>query len=140
MRTILVLFLLTGLLSARAEQPMASDFKIEFGKVSRASRFESDTMSIWGGSLVKREDGLYHMFYSRWPKAPGWNWVTPSEIAHAVSESPFGPFTFKEVTLPIRGAKYWDGLCTHNPTIHKFEGLPLLYGEHRRRKDRGSSR
>ncbi|WP_208021470.1 hypothetical protein [Flavicella sediminum] len=61
------------------------NYKIEFGKVSPKSVFSNDTMSIWGGSLVKGEDNLYHMFYSRWPKAPGWVWVTHSEIAHAVS-------------------------------------------------------
>ena len=44
--------------------------------------FKSETYSIWGGSLVKGEDGKYHMFYSRWPKAPGWVWVSHSEIRY----------------------------------------------------------
>ena len=123
---ILLVALITLSFSCQQEKA-APDFKIEFGKVSKTSLFRSDTMSIWGGSVVKGEDGLYHMFYSRWPKAPGWVWVSHSEIAHAVSESPFGPFKFKEVTLPVRGAKYWDGLCTHNPTIHKFDGKYYLY-------------
>ncbi|WP_066631573.1 glycoside hydrolase family protein [Labilibacter marinus] len=102
-------------------------FKIELGEVAAQSKFISDTMSIWGGSIVKGEDGLYHMYYSRWKKDLGWAWVTHSEIAHAVAESPFGPFKFKDVTLPPRGAEYWDGLCTHNPTIHKFDGKYYLY-------------
>lgn len=114
------------LCSCQQEKP-SPDFKIEFGKVSRTSVFVSDTMSIWGGSLVKGEDGLYHMFYSRWPKAPGWVWVSHSEIAHAVSDSPFGPFTFKDVALPERDDNFWDGSCTHNPTIHKFNGKYYLY-------------
>lgn len=104
-----------------------NDFKIEFGKVAKKSVFSEEGMSIWGGSLVKGEDNLYHMFYSRWPKAPGWIWVSHSEIAHAVSDSPFGPFKFKDVALKVRGAEYWDGLCTHNPTIHKFNGKYYLY-------------
>jgi hypothetical protein len=104
-----------------------NDFKIELGQVAEKSVFKNDTMSIWGGSLVKGDDELYHMFYSRWPKNLGWAWVTHSEIAHAVSTSPFGPFEYKDVTLPIRGAQYWDGLCTHNPTIHKFNNKYYLY-------------
>lgn len=103
------------------------NYKIEFGKVSPKSVFSNDTMSIWGGSLVKGEDNLYHMFYSRWPKAPGWVWVTHSEIAHAVSNSPFGPFKFKDIALPARESSYWDGMDTHNPTVHKFNGKYYLY-------------
>ena len=106
---------------------MVFSLRIELGKVARHSAFRSDDMSIWGGSLVKGGDGLYHMLYSRWPKALGWAWVTHSEIAHAVSESPFGPFRFRNVVLPPRGAEFWDGLCTHNPNLHIFEGRYYLY-------------
>ncbi len=115
------------ILCSCGKQEKAPDFKVEFGKVDRQSVFVSEEWSIWGGSLVKGEDVLYHMFYSRWPKAPGWVWVSHSEIAHAVSESPFGPFEHKDVALPVRGEEYWDGLCTHNPTIHKFDGKYYLY-------------
>ncbi len=102
-------------------------FSLTLGKPHSISKFEDDTWSIWGGSLIKGDDGLYHMFYSRWEKKIGWAWATDSEIAHAVSVSPFGPFTFKDVTLPPRGKQYWDGLCTHNPTIHKFGDQYYLY-------------
>ena len=125
-----VLFCITFLLAAcNRSQPIekSSDFQIQFGKVSAKSVFASDSMSIWGGSLAKGEDGLYHMFYSTWPKDIGWEWVNYSVIAHAVSESPFGPFTHKDVALPDRGADYWDGSCTHNPTVHKFSGKYYLY-------------
>ncbi|SFC02904.1 Glycosyl hydrolases family 43 [Algibacter lectus] len=103
------------------------NYKIELGKVSPKSVFVSDTMSIWGGSLVKGEDGLYHMFYSQWPKKIGWEWVNYSIISHAVSKSPFGPFTHKDDALPDRGAQFWDGSTTHNPTVHKFNGKYYLY-------------
>lgn len=103
------------------------DYKIEFGQVSKKSIFRNDSLSIWGGSLVKGEDGLYHMFYARWPKHIGWEWVNYSEIAHAVSKSPFGPFEHRDVTLPDRGAQFWDGSTTHNPTVHKFDGKYYLY-------------
>ncbi len=112
-----------------AEKSVASDkvFQLNLGRPSLQSKFEDNEWSIWGGSMVKGEDGLYHLFYSRWEKALGWAWVTDSEIAHAVAASPFGPFKFKDVALPVRSESYWDGLCTHNPTIHKFDGKYYLY-------------
>ncbi|MEO1010004.1 MAG: glycoside hydrolase family protein [Bacteroidota bacterium] len=109
------------------KETKTSDFKIEFGKVSPKSVFRNDSLSIWGGSLAQGEDGLYHMYYARWPKRLGWAWVTDSEIAHAVSESPFGPFEFKDVALGRTQKEDWDGWCTHNPTIHKFNGKYYLY-------------
>ncbi|MEM9674569.1 MAG: glycoside hydrolase family protein [Bacteroidota bacterium] len=113
---------------AVAENPTTiEDYKIEFGKVSRESVFINDSLSIWGGSLVKGEDGLYHMYYSRWPKRLGWAWVTDSEIAHAVAESPFGPFEFKDVALGRTSKEEWDGWCTHNPIVHKFGDKYYLY-------------
>ncbi|UII75358.1 glycoside hydrolase family protein [Flagellimonas sp. HMM57] len=107
---------------------ITSEYKLELGKVAPQSMFSGgDSLSIWGGSVTKADDGVYHMFYSRWKKDLGWAWVTHSEIAHATSDSPFGPWEHKDVTLPLRGAKFWDGLCTHNPTIHKFDGKYYLY-------------
>lgn len=103
------------------------DLKIEFGKISKKSVFRNDSLSIWGGSLVKGDDGLYHMYYSRWPKKLGWAWVTDSEIAHAVSESPFGPFNFKDIALGRTKKEDWDGWCTHNPTVYKFNDKYYIY-------------
>ncbi|WP_211324155.1 glycoside hydrolase family protein [Echinicola strongylocentroti] len=105
----------------------APDFEIKLGKIAAHSSFSSDTASIWGGSLVKGEDGLYHMMYSFWPKNIGWEWVNYSQIGHAVSESPFGPFEHREVALPDRGENYWDGSCTHNPTVYKIGEKYYLY-------------
>ncbi len=84
---------------------------------------------VWCGSVIKGPDGLYHMFASRWPTTVPfhWNWVTNSEVVHAVSKKPQGPYEFKEVALPKRGNQYWDGLVTHNPTIHKYKDTYLLY-------------
>ncbi len=83
---------------------------------------------IWCGSAVRGEDGLYHLFYSRWLRQYGFAaWVTHSEIARATSPSAFGPYEHQEVVLPARGAEFWDGLCTHNPTIQHFAGRYYLY-------------
>ncbi len=103
------------------------NFKLKLGKPVIHSKFEEKDWSVWGGSMIKGTDGWYHLFYSRWEKRLGWAWVTDSEIAHAISKSPFGPFEFKDVTLPPRGSEYWDGLCTHNPTVHEFDGKYYLY-------------
>jgi len=105
----------------------SNNFKLKLGSPELSSKFENDVWSIWGGSLTKGDDGLYHLFYSRWKKELGWAWVTNSEIAHATSKTPFGPFEFKNVALEARGSHFWDGLCTHNPTIHKFNGKYYLY-------------
>ena len=113
--------------SSTAKLVVAPDLKIEFGKVSQKSVFVSEQWSHWGGSVVKGDDGLYHMLYSRWPKKLGWAWVTDSEVAHAVSKTPLGPFKHKDIALPRRGKEHWDGWCTHNPTVHKFGGKYYLY-------------
>jgi len=107
--------------------PPSKAYSLRLGKVSPKSILRNDTMSVWGGGVVKGEDGLYHMFYSQWPRSLGWAWVTDSEIAHATSPSPFGPFSFQGIALPRRGADYWDGWCTHNPTVRKYDGKYYLY-------------
>ena len=110
-----------------SQEKQKEAFGLQLGKVPAGAIFKSDNMSVWGASLVKGPDGLYHLYYSQWPKRLGWAWVTHSEIAHAVGKSPFGPFEFHDITLPARGGTFWDGLCTHNPTIHKFGDKYYLY-------------
>lgn len=103
------------------------DYKLEFGKVPLTAQFIDNDWYIWGGSVVEK-DGQYHMFYSRWPKKYHFSaWLTYSEVAHAVADSPFGPFKHKDVALPARGREYWDGYNTHNPTVKEFEGKYYLY-------------
>ncbi len=106
---------------------VSPNFQLKLGAVAKHSKFEDSIWSHWGGSIVKDREGTYHMFYSRWMKELGWAWVTSSEIAHATSSSPLGPFEFQDVALRRRGKNFWDGLCTHNPTVHEFEGKYYLY-------------
>jgi len=84
---------------------------------------------VWGGSVVRGEDGNYHMFASRWPKHLPFMaaYQTHSEIVRAESKTPEGPYSFKEVVLGDRGSEYWDGRMTHNPTIHKSGDTFLLF-------------
>lgn len=96
--------------------------------VPRTARFADSNFNIWCGSAVKGDDGKYHLFYSRWPRVLGHEaWVTHSEVAHAVSDSPFGPWAHRDVALPARGANYWDGSCTHNPNVLRVGGKFYLY-------------
>lgn len=95
----------------------------------RNGGFRMDGYWVWCGSVVQGEDGRFHMFASRWPKTlpmhPGW--MIASEIVRADSDTPEGPYQFREVVLPARGAEYWDGRCTHNPHIVKHGDKYLLY-------------
>lgn len=106
----------------------ATDFPA-MGTVQRASGFRMDGYWVWDASVIKGDDGQYHMFASRWPKDisfhPGW--MTNSEVVHAVAAKPEGPYTFKAVALPARGVEYWDGRATHNPTIRKHGDTYLLF-------------
>ena len=94
----------------------------QLGKAIKTPAFESEGYWSWGSSVVKGDDGKYHMFVSRFPKSlpfhPGW--MVASEIVPAVSNVPHGPYQFSEVALPARGAQYWDGRSTHNPRILKY--------------------
>lgn len=91
--------------------------------------FRQEGYWVWCGSVIKGEDGRYHMFASRWPKTqpmhPGW--LVLSEIVRASSSTPEGPYCFEEVVLPARGAQYWDGRVTHNPHITKWGDTYVLY-------------
>ena len=90
--------------------------------------FRDDNYWIWGSSVIRGEDGRYHMFASRWSKDVGFgNWVSNSEVVRAVSGTPAGPYTFEEVVLPSRGPEFFDGMCTHNPRIVRYRDKFLLY-------------
>lgn len=95
----------------------------------RNGGFSMEGYWVWCGSVIKGEDGRYHMFASRWPKSqpmhPGW--LLQSEIVRAAADTPCGPYVFEEVVLPVRGPEYWDGRMTHNPRIVKQDGKYVLY-------------
>jgi len=95
----------------------------------RNGGFRMDGYWVWCGSVIKGEDGRFHMFASRWPKYlpmhPGW--IIGSEIVRAVSDTPEGPYKFQEVVLPASGAEYWDGRMTHNPHIKKHNDTYILF-------------
>jgi len=82
----------------------------------------------WGASMVRGEDGKYHLFYSRWKREFRFTgWLTHSEVAHAVSNAPSGPWIYQETVLRGRGRGHWDAITAHNPKIKRFEGKYYLY-------------
>lgn len=83
---------------------------------------------VWCGSAIHGDDGRYHLFASRWPKSVTFfHWATCSEIVRAVADRPEGPYRFEEVVTERRGPSFWDGMVTHNPTIHFHDGKFLLF-------------
>ncbi len=96
--------------------------------VSEDNIFKTEGYYNWCSSIIKGDDKLYHLFYSRWKKDYKFTgWLTHSEVAHAVSENPAGPWVFKETVLQGRGKGHWDAITAHNPKIKHFDGKYYLY-------------
>ncbi len=93
--------------------------EMHFGAPRHEAGFRMPGYWVWDPSIVRGDDGLYHMFASRVPKGipfhPGW--ATSSEVVHAVSPTAEGPYAFVDVALPRRGAQYWDGRSTFNVRV-----------------------
>ncbi len=113
---------------APAPQPVELDLSQWLQPAPEAAKLIDPDFYIWCGTMVRSDDGKYHLYYSRWPRRLGhYAWVTRSEIAHAVGDTPTGPFHHVNVALPPRGKQFWDGLCTHNPTILRAGDKYYLY-------------
>lgn len=105
---------------------------------------EHDDWFTWGASVLRGEDGQYHMFYCRWPKAYPFSdgWVIDAEICYAVADRPDGPF--RHIRAVLRGRKHdgrihaFDGASVYNPHVRRFGGKVYLYytGNHDPSSDR----
>ncbi len=125
---ILAALLLVPSATLRAAELPDLDLRAWIQPVPLSARFSDPDYYIWCGSMVRDDAGRCHLFYSRWPRRLGfYAWVSHSEIAHAVSEHPLGPYRHKDVALPARGKEFWDGLCTHDPTVMRFGSKYYLY-------------
>lgn len=111
-----------------ASTPPPLDFQRMMQPIPATAAYHDPGYFVWGGSMVRGDDGKYHLYYSRWKTSYGFeSWVTRSEVAHAIGDTPEGPFHFHDVALGPRGKQFWDGLVAHNPTIHRFGGKYYLY-------------
>ncbi len=105
-----------------------TDFSALIQPVPKSSIFAEDGYYVWGASVIKGDDGLYHMFYSRWKEEYGFNaWVTHSEIAHATSEKPGGCFIFRfnALILSDRFLIYRSTWCKH-PAACQYLSMTML--------------
>lgn len=129
MRLLTLLLAVAGAALQAGEPGVESlDFHALLRPAPRSAVLSDPDFYVWCGSMVRSDDGKYHLYFSRWPKKYGFQaWVTSSEIAHAVGDTPLGPFRFAGVALPARGKEFWDGLCTHNPTVLKVGSKYFLY-------------
>lgn len=110
-------------------QESSDDLRIydHFQPVEDHNIFRTEGYYNWGGSIIKAGN-RYHLFYSRWKKEYGFTgWLTHSEVAHATSKNPAGPWKFKEVVLTGRKSDHWDAITAHNPKIKFFDGKYYLY-------------
>mmetsp|Transcript_20302 Transcript_20302/g.24631 ORF Transcript_20302/g.24631 Transcript_20302/m.24631 type:complete len:438 (+) Transcript_20302:174-1487(+) len=63
---------------------------------------EINRTSTWGGSVLKGEDELWHMWASEISRHCGIHrWLTNSVVVHAVSNNLSSPFQRKEVVFPL---------------------------------------
>jgi hypothetical protein len=112
------------------------------GTIDSSDIFIQKDHYLWCSSVIKGEDGKYHMFYSRWAHGKrtldddsmnyifdgfrGWNKY--SEIAYAVSDKVNGPY--KQVKTILKGdndSNKWDRYTMHNPQVRKFGKFYYLY-------------
>jgi len=96
--------------------------RLAIGEASNTSTngYRNPKGASWGGSVIRADDGSYHMFVSFISRdcALG-SWKFNSVIHHAVSEQPDGPYSFREEVLSE---------FAHNPTITRApDGTYLLY-------------
>jgi len=91
---------------------------------------------VWGSTVVKGEDGKYHMLYSTWEcgdTIPAFSnsWVLHSKIAYAVSDYPDRDFKIQKIVLQGRAldgdTTAWDAQMVSNPHLKKFNGKYYLY-------------
>ncbi|HLO79477.1 MAG TPA: glycoside hydrolase family protein [Chitinophagaceae bacterium] len=140
MRLVIFLLSFTFLQNLHAQDDL--DLGKRITTVDSSNLFLSDSYYIWGASVVKGDDGKYHMFYSRWQHADkpldddsmnyifnGFaGWQKYSEIAHAVADHIMGPY--KYVNVVLKGSQRdgdWKRFFMHNPMITKFNGRYYLY-------------
>src|SRR5688572_3164490 len=135
-------FLITIGTSLQAPAQDNLDFQGLTKEVDSSGIFFSPDNYTWCSSVIKGEDGRYHMFYSRWPHGKraldddsmnyifnGFRgWCKYSEIAYAVADKLHGPYKYVSTMLKGDGdPDRWDRFTMHNPQIRKFGKYYYLY-------------
>jgi hypothetical protein len=85
-------------------------------------------VATWGGSVAPNEDFTeFHMYASMFqmnaslmggsPHGAGASWITNSDVVHAVSETPGGPYIATDIALGPRGKVVRQPNCTYAPGL-----------------------
>ena len=83
--------------------------------------YRPGSRTSWGANVLQSpEDGLFHMFVAEMKgNCTLTSWIPNSQVVHAVSTEPDGPFTFREVLFDT---------FHHNPRLTRaHDGSYLLY-------------
>ena len=127
MRVFVLIFFIFGFAATAVTDAQSMADGIEY----RGVMINNPEMISWGSSPFKDDQGVYHLFTSRWPSKlkvnPGWR--SHSEVAHFSAPSPTGPFEFREVALAgTHKEGSWEKFAPHNPLIRKFgDTFALIY-------------
>ena len=126
--SLVVIFFLGYTTYAQLSETTISNGNYQFQPVTKENIFQTEGYYNWGGSILKDPQGMFHLFYSRWKKEYSFSgWLLFSEIAHAVSDQPTGPWQHQETVMKGRGGNGWDAITAHNPKVKYFEGKYYLY-------------
>ena len=99
-------------------------------EINSTNIFRDPEYFNWCNSIIKGDDGKYHLIYSRWKRNQSFQaWLTKSTIAHAISDSPTGPYRYVNTLVDFEKPIYKAGnlITAHNPKIKKFNGKYYLY-------------
>ncbi|TYA71603.1 glycoside hydrolase family protein [Seonamhaeicola marinus] len=96
--------------------------------VSEENKFYDNDYFNWGSTIIKGDDGKYHLFYDQMPRKHGFfSWLTDGIVSRAVSDSPTGPWKKVQEVLKARGGNFWDQYTVHCTKAYKFNGKYYLY-------------
>lgn len=114
----------SGIATSPGEPEGISGFSERLSPVGRI--LATEDLHVWGCSPIYGPDGKVHVFFSCW-KGEHKNWLTDSEIGHAIADYPEGPYRIVGTVLEGRGEDYWDAHTVHNPTIQKVGDKYALF-------------
>ena len=94
----------------------------------RAAALALEGWYVWGASMVRTREGVWHLLFSCWRQEVGHRaWVTQSEVGYATADGPLGPYAFQGVAVVGSGGGGWDADVIHNATILKVGERFYLY-------------
>lgn len=111
-----------------------SELKLPYAPMALSAEFvgpviDDSTHYVWCFSPLATPDGKIHAMVSQWPVDEGMDgWYGPNaEIAHYVSDSPEGPFTYVSTVLKTdRFADPSTMAGPHNPRLEYVDGKYVL--------------